>query len=157
MDFEIFNLKDNRNFSNKNKTIYSKNFTNMSNTIKSKKSEIQNINENLNKYRSSKLFFQKLYQNPIYICFFSLIALYNILGENIKLAFFDQLYDQIFLDLSLLCISFCIIDLVLNYFSHKKYFCSFFFWLDIISTISQIMDLDFISNSINSFQIKNKY
>ena len=94
MDFDIFNLKDNRNFSNKNKTIYSKNFTNMSNTIKSKKSEIQNINENLNKYRSSKLFFQKLYQNPIYICFFSLIALYNILGENIKLAFFDQLYDQ---------------------------------------------------------------
>ena len=46
MDFDIFNLKDNRNFSNKNKTIYSKNFTNMSNTIKSKKSEIQNINEN---------------------------------------------------------------------------------------------------------------
>ena len=79
------------------------------------------------------------------------LTIYALFGDDIRVAAFDK-YADIGFDvvniIALACIITIInlftafsIEILLSVFVKKDYFLSFFFWLDVISTISLILDI----------------
>lgn len=51
---------------------------------------------------------------------------------------------------SLITISMFSIEIILSIIYKKDYICSFFFWLDLLSTLSMVLDVNLISNAMLS-------
>jgi len=77
--------------------------------------------------------------------FFILFALF---GDNIRIICFHSPADDFFSYASLVTMGVFLVEIMINFYVSKEYRFSFFFWLDLISTISIILDVNFISNSI---------
>ena len=79
----------------------------------------------------------------------TLITIYALLGDDIRLLFFSKEADDGFLALTITAMGMFFIELVLASIGKPEYFNSFFFWLDALSTVSIITDIkpamDFIT------------
>lgn len=73
-----------------------------------------------------------------------ILTVIALFGDDIRLAFFPKSADEAFS--VIMCIIFAVytVEISLNAISEDKYFNSFYFWLDIISTISLILDINWI-------------
>lgn len=71
-----------------------------------------------------------------------LVTLYALIGDDIKLISFDKSADEVFMWLNIAAIILFTIELILSSIGTEKYFGSFFFWLDLISTISILTDIE---------------
>lgn len=71
-----------------------------------------------------------------------LVTLYALIGDDIKLLSFDKSADEVFMWLNIAAIILFTIELILSSIGTEKYFGSFFFWLDLISTISILTDIE---------------
>jgi hypothetical protein len=78
----------------------------------------------------------------------SLITLYALFGDDIRLVCVGIKFDDIFFGISLATLFFFLVEIGLCSVSQKHYFLSFFFWLDIISTVSLIFDIGWIWDAI---------
>lgn len=65
-----------------------------------------------------------------------------LFGEDIRLLSFSLDADPVFTYLNIVAIIIFSIEIVLRSVAKKDYLNSFFFWLDMISTISIISDID---------------
>ena len=74
----------------------------------------------------------------ILFCF----TLYGLLGDDIRLYFFTKQNDNVFLTLNILTLCLFSLEVFLSSIGIPSYFGNFFFWLDLISTISIITDID---------------
>ena len=77
-----------------------------------------------------------------------LFTLYALIGDDIRLLNFSKESDSAFMVLNILTFILFMIELILSSISVPDYFGSFFFWLDLISTISLIADIDPIWSAI---------
>lgn len=64
------------------------------------------------------------------------------MGDDIRLLAFTKKADKVFLVFNCLTFSLFLIELILSSLSIPDYFGSFFFWLDLVSTISIIADIE---------------
>lgn len=80
----------------------------------------------------------------------TVLTVYALFGDDIRVLATDKNGDDIFYGLSLVCLIFFTLELILASFSKKDYLFGFFFWLDIISTISIIFDIGWISSALFS-------
>jgi len=79
-----------------------------------------------------------------------IFTLYALIGDDVRLLTFSKKSDTAFLVLNLLTFILFTVELIISSLSVKDYFGSFFFWLDLISTISLIADIDPIWTAITS-------
>ena len=86
----------------------------------------------------------KFLENNVYIICMTIITVYALFGYDISLAFFTSKYDAIFQILSTIAFISFLIELFLNSYAKNDYLFSFFFWLDLISTITLIMEIEYI-------------
>lgn len=70
------------------------------------------------------------------------VTVYALCGEDVRLLFFGIDADDIFMYLNIASLAIFSVELVLACFSKKGYFGSFFFWLDIVSTLSILTDIE---------------
>lgn len=80
--------------------------------------------------------------------FMTIMTVYALFGEDLRLTAFDAKWDDIFFSLTASAMMFFTIELVLMSIAREGYFLGFFFWLDLISTISLITDIGWIWNEI---------
>ena len=80
--------------------------------------------------------------------FMTIVTLYALFGDDIKIAAFTKNADEVFNYITLVALIFFTIEISLNALSQEGYFNSFYFWLDVISTLSLITDISWIWNAI---------
>lgn len=91
---------------------------------------------------------KKIIDSYVYIIFMMLITIYVLFISDFNTAFMSTDSDIPISYTQLACFILFLIEIVMNVFVEKDYFMSFFFWLDIISTISILLDIDFVMNPI---------
>lgn len=83
-----------------------------------------------------KLVNSKAFQIVMFIA-----TIYTLFGDDFRVIVTPKSFDTAFDVLT--CIAFIIfaVEIIMNLFINDDYFNSFFFWLDILATISLIFDL----------------
>lgn len=74
----------------------------------------------------------------------TIITVYALFGDDVKIAFFERSADEAFNYITTICLVLFVVEITLNSLSQEGYFNSFYFWLDIISTVSLITDISWI-------------
>lgn len=72
----------------------------------------------------------------------TLVTVYALLGDDLRIIFWDNTADPIFLGITVASMVFFAIEIVLASIGKPDYFNSFFFWLDALSTLSLITDVE---------------
>ena len=78
----------------------------------------------------------------------TLITIYALFGDDVKLAFFPKSADETFNLITSIALGLFIIEITINALTQENYFNSFYFWLDVISTISLVTDITWAWNAI---------
>lgn len=76
------------------------------------------------------------------------MTIFALFAEDFRIAFSSKSADEAFS--TIICIIFVVytIEIIINTLSEDNYPLSFYFWLDIISTISLFLDMRFIMDDI---------
>mmetsp|Transcript_28745 Transcript_28745/g.43412 ORF Transcript_28745/g.43412 Transcript_28745/m.43412 type:complete len:284 (+) Transcript_28745:698-1549(+) len=74
----------------------------------------------------------------------TLITIYALYFDDLRLLFFDKSQDDVFYGITLVGIICFTCEILLASYAKKDYWNSFFFWLDIVSTLSMIPDCGWI-------------
>ena len=74
----------------------------------------------------------------------TIVTLFALFGDDIKLACFKKSADPVFDDIAFFCLVMFTAEITLNAISQEGYFNSFYFWLDVISTLSLITDISWM-------------
>jgi len=78
----------------------------------------------------------------------TIVTVYALFGDDIRLAFFTKSADDTFFTLTFISLILFSLELTLNSIATPDYFNSFYFWLDLVSTISLITDIGWIWDAI---------
>jgi len=76
------------------------------------------------------------------------VTLYSLFCDDIRLLFFDMNADNNFMIITSIAMACFFIELLFASIGTDGYFISFYFWLDLISTLSLITDIEPIWNLI---------
>ena len=98
----------------------------------------------LTKYIDTETFFYSNYYLIIQLC----ITIFILLDEEIKSIFTKQSADLPFSIIILVFMAFFIFELIASSILIKNYFLNFYFWLDLISIISTLLDIHWFYNLI---------
>lgn len=82
--------------------------------------------------------------HPAVIIIMALITVYTLYFDDLRIIFFPKSADNIFYSLSTCSFVIFILEIGVSIFAVDGYFLSFFFWLDIVSTITMIPDIGWI-------------
>jgi len=74
----------------------------------------------------------------------TLITFYSLFFDDVRMIFFDKDDDDSFFGITLICMIAFATEILLASISMDDYFNTFFFWLDIVSTVSMIPDCGWI-------------
>lgn len=103
-----------------------------------KKKKVSNLDKLKNCPKQTGLFVNNAY---IQIIMF-LVTVYALVGDDVKLLGFTRAADDAFMWLNVMAIILFIIELICSSIGIDDYFGSFFFWLDLISTLSIVTDIE---------------
>jgi hypothetical protein len=85
----------------------------------------------------------------------TLLTVYALFGDDVRLSATSKSADDVFFTLTSIALLFFTIEIVLNSISREDYFLGFFFWLDLISTVSLITDIGWIWDEITGTSDNN--
>lgn len=74
----------------------------------------------------------------------TILTIYALFGDDIRLLATEKPADPGFYAVSCVCLFFFTLEIVLGSVSKENYWLNFFFWLDVISTLSLIPDIPWI-------------
>jgi hypothetical protein len=76
--------------------------------------------------------------------FMTLITIYALFFDDIRIIFLPKIVDDYFNGLTIICLIFFTVEIIMSSISKKTYCNSFFFWLDIFSTVSLLTDIGWL-------------
>jgi hypothetical protein len=112
---------------------------------------VNKTNEENLKKNNWKIELNNFLDNNYVLIFMTAITIFALFGSSIQAAICPSYVDYGFNIIQILLFGFFSIEIILSVLSKENYFLSFFFWLDIISTISLIQDIDWIFDALISF------
>lgn len=71
----------------------------------------------------------------------TMLTTYALFGDDIRLAATHVSVDKYFYLSSIVCLAFFTLEIIAQSFVKENYWLNFFFWLDIVSTLSLIPDI----------------
>jgi len=89
-------------------------------------------------------------ENNFFVCFTMVLTIYALLADDFRLMFTNAAADPVFNGLVITCILVFGLECILSVYGKPDYLGSFFFWLDVISTISLVLDITFVADSLYS-------
>lgn len=78
----------------------------------------------------------------------TILTIYALFGDDVRVSAFTVSADATFYSLTIICLFFFVLELVLASLCKKDYWLGFFFWLDLVSTISLITDIGWLWSEI---------
>jgi Ion transport protein len=78
----------------------------------------------------------------------TLITIYSLFFDDVRVLAFEPDADSGFYGITSFCMAAFLIEIFLAALVKEDYFLTFFFWLDLVSTISMIPDIGWIWNLI---------
>lgn len=78
----------------------------------------------------------------------TILTIYALFGDDIRVSGFNKQADTTFYSLTVVCLFFFTIEIIFSSLCKKNYWLGFFFWLDLISTISLITDIGWVWDQI---------
>jgi len=93
-------------------------------------------------------FMNKILQNYFYVGFMMVVTLYALFGDDFRLLLSPKSGDEVFWSLTVAAMFFFLVELVMASIAQKDYFLGFYFWLDLVATISLITDIGWIYNEL---------
>jgi hypothetical protein len=78
----------------------------------------------------------------------TIVTLYALFGDDCRQLMSPKSGDEIFWSLTVIAMFLFAMELVLASFAQKDYFLGFYFWLDLIATVSLFTDIGWIYNEI---------
>jgi len=83
-----------------------------------------------------------------YSVFMTLITIYALFFDDLRVIIFSSNEDDIFYFVTCLCFLIFSLEIVVSYLTNPNYAFSFFFWLDLFSTISLITDIGWVMEEV---------
>ena len=81
--------------------------------------------------------------------FITLVTLVTLFADDLRVIFFPPESDTSFSILTIVCMSIYTIEMVALCFVREGYFLHYYFWLDLVSTLSMLLDLVWINALIS--------
>ena len=78
----------------------------------------------------------------------TILTVYTLFGDDVRVLAFSKSADVTFWILTSVSLGAFSLEIILASLSKEDYFLGFYFWLDIISTISLITDIGWIMNAM---------
>jgi hypothetical protein len=78
----------------------------------------------------------------------NVFTIYALFGDDIKVAALPKSADLAFNILNLMALVIFTAEILISCKTRKDYFLSFFFWLDVLSTLSLVLDLTWVNNQL---------
>jgi hypothetical protein len=120
--------------------------------LHSEKNLLDDEKENHNTIEKRDLTKEKIaafVDNSYVVIFMTIVTIYALFFDDIRLVVFTKSDDDIFFGITSACLFFFTLEIVLSSYSKPdEYFLSFFFWLDVVSTLSLIPDIGWIMDGI---------
>jgi hypothetical protein len=76
------------------------------------------------------------------------ITIYSLFGDDIRSVLFDASDDYIFYIMTSISFGFFIVEMILQSLLREDYWLSFYFWLDLISTLSLLTDIGWFMDAL---------
>jgi class 3 adenylate cyclase len=86
-----------------------------------------------------------------YVVFISVVlTAYALIGDDIRLICTDKKADVVFNILTIVCIVFFSAEVAGSCLGKQDYFLGFFFWLDLLATVTLILDITWVNEAVFS-------
>jgi hypothetical protein len=92
----------------------------------------------------------KFLDHPITSIFMTIITIYSLFFDDIRSLGIAKSADNAFYSVTLFCMLCFLIEILLASIAKDDYFLTFFFWLDLISTLSMITDVGWVMSGKNN-------
>lgn len=86
--------------------------------------------------------------HPLVVVVMTLVTIYTLFFDDLRVIWFPISLDNFWYSCSLIAMLIFIVEMCLSIYAVDDYFCSFFFWLDFISTVTMIPDIGWLWISI---------
>ena len=86
-----------------------------------------------------------LLQNIYFQVFITVIALFSLFSDDIRMAAFDAAADLTFDVIHMILILIFVVEIILSWIALEDYRFSFYFFLDVISSLSILLDISMIT------------
>lgn len=90
---------------------------------------------------------QRTMRSWVWTVVIACFTLYTLFSDDLKEILFSPKASLVFDILVYVCMGFFALEIVLSLINDKSYFLSFYFYLDIVSTLSMILDLSYFSQT----------
>mmetsp|Transcript_64409 Transcript_64409/g.153641 ORF Transcript_64409/g.153641 Transcript_64409/m.153641 type:complete len:1024 (-) Transcript_64409:52-3123(-) len=84
----------------------------------------------------------------IFIGFTSLLTIWALIGDDVRLTCTEKPADIVFNIITVICICVFSIEICLSCIGKTDYFLGFFFILDVISTVTMLLDITYINDAL---------
>lgn len=74
----------------------------------------------------------------------TIVTIYALFGDDIRIVAFEKSADSIFFGLAALSFICFSTELIASWYAKPEYKLSFYFWLDLIATLSVIPDIGWV-------------
>ena len=76
------------------------------------------------------------------------MTIYALFGDDMRAATIPKSFDDYFYIITIVWFSFFSVEIILSWIGKDDYFLKFYFWLDLMATLSMIWDIGWIWNEI---------
>ncbi len=80
--------------------------------------------------------------------FMTLVTIYALFGDDIRALCFTKTADTVFYGLTIVAMTLFMIEIVVQAICKEGYFLSFYFWLDLVATLSLVFDIGWFWDAI---------
>jgi hypothetical protein len=144
LDHDMENMKvEERKFSGRTKL-----HSNEPKKMKSAEQSEINLKSKVNTKSKIKHYFMRILNNMYYTIFMTVITIYALFGDDLRLVVFSKEVDPYFYGVTSACLLFFSFEIVLASIAKEDYFLKFYFWLDAMATVSLISDIGWIWDRI---------
>lgn len=95
-----------------------------------------------------KLCSKSILDHWLFTTVMTLLTIYALFGDDLRLLATSKADDPIFFSLSIICLFAFTLEIGLGSYVKEGYWLGFFFWLDVIATVSLIPDIGWIWDPI---------
>ena len=86
--------------------------------------------------------------NNFFITFMTIITIYALFGDDIRVLAVSKSGDEVFYALTVIALFFFTLEISMASIAQKDYFLGFYFWLDTVSTLSLLTDIGWLMEAV---------
>lgn len=75
------------------------------------------------------------------VIFMSFVTLYTLFFDDLRVLFIEKKSDSVFFLITTICFFLFLLEILVGSICRHPYFLTFFFWLDLVSTLSMLPDI----------------